>query len=115
MNKSPKDKAGLYIHIPRAWGIQISLIFLIVAPQALAGFVSDNASISPVAIILVLMSGYAGHLVWTQNGKYPIASTENLFYIESKKVECSTLHRSCWHLTMGLMLIMVFMTLQGIF
>lgn len=115
MKDSPNNNDSFVNRIPRAWGLQIALLFLIVAPQALLGLINDAASVSPISIILVALSGYAGWLVWTQNAKYPIASLDNLFWIESKQQECGGIHRSMWHVSMGLMAIVVFITLQPLF
>lgn len=114
MNDKNDNQEPIISSIPRAWGIQILLLFLMVSPQAFFGLISDATDVSPVAVILVFLSGYAGWLVWTKNGRYKLTSFENMFYVEAKGEECGMLHRSCWHFSMGLMVLLVFITLQGL-
>ncbi len=114
MKNKQDDKQSIISSIPRAWGIQILLLFLMVAPQSFWGIARQSSDVSPIALVLVCLSGYAGWLVWTKNGKYRLTSFESIFYIESKGEDCGMLHRSCWHFSMGLMLLLVFITLQGL-
>ncbi len=115
MNQPPSDNQEPIIsNIPRAWGIQVLLLFVMVSPQAFLGLVSETTDVSPVAVILVFLSGYAGWLVWTKNGYYKLTNFDNFFYVESKQQECGMLQRSCWHFTMGLMVLLVFMTISSL-
>lgn len=113
MSKKDNQQPSTLSKIPRAWGIQILLLFLLVAPQAFVSLIHNTADLSPVVLILVCFSGYTGWLVWTKSGQYPIHSTQDFFYVEAKQADCGGIQRACWHLTMGLMLILVFITLRA--